>query len=70
MKIIKKELKAVLTRHQGTANPEGHGKLDPNQDDPFIIAKVLGNSAYHFQDIKGRDILRSWNIVKLKKYNF
>ncbi|KAJ9541345.1 hypothetical protein OSB04_027851 [Centaurea solstitialis] len=46
------------------------GKLSIKWEGPYRISKVIGNGAYKLTTIEGKEILRSWNAIHLKRYYF
>ena len=44
-------------------------KFEPNQEGPFKVAKALGLRSYILRHIHGgKQLLRTWNAINLKRY--
>lgn len=43
-------------------------KLSPTWEGPYRILKVLGQGAYHLEDLDGWRVPRSWNAANLQYY--
>ena len=52
---------------QNTAEPNA-GKLGANWEGPYRITKMVHPGVYELETLNGTPILRSWNIINLKKY--
>ena len=44
------------------------GKLAPNWDGPFKVYESLGNGAYKLVELSRKEIPRTWNAAKLRRY--
>ncbi|GAU12536.1 hypothetical protein TSUD_182500 [Trifolium subterraneum] len=67
-KVIKREFEVgslVLRRNQKDSR---EGKLAANWEGPYRVRAKTENGAYHLEDLYGKEIPRTWNAEKLKRY--
>ena len=53
---------------QGRGNEEG--KLTPNWEGPYRVAKVVHDGTYRLEMMNGETVPRSWNMDNLRKFFF
>ena len=46
------------------------GKLSQTFEGPYKVVEITGPGAYRLVDKNGKELLRSWNAIHLKKYYF
>lgn len=46
------------------------GKLNATYEGPYKVVEITGLGAYKLVDANGKDVLRSWNVIHLKRYHF
>ena len=44
------------------------GKLGPNWEGPYKVARYSRRGSYYLEDAEGKPLPRPWNAKKLKKY--
>ena len=44
------------------------GKLEPNWEGPYRIVCLRGKGAYELEDMEGRNLVRPWNAIHLRKF--
>ena len=52
----------------GNTNDPVNGKLSPNWEGSYKIAKLVGKGAYHLEYLEGKQVYRPWNSNNLRKY--
>ncbi|XP_038977811.1 uncharacterized protein LOC120108299 [Phoenix dactylifera] len=58
----------LILRRAGASQPTEQGKLAPNWEGPYRIARVQRPGAYKLESLEGTPILRSWNSENLRMY--
>ncbi|KAK3011543.1 hypothetical protein RJ639_011583 [Escallonia herrerae] len=58
----------VLRRVEASAPRDAIGKLAPNWEGPYRVTKLGGPGSYHYQELDGKPIPKTWNAAHLKCY--
>nr|GEY86127.1 reverse transcriptase domain-containing protein [Tanacetum cinerariifolium] len=57
----------LVTMSNEASHAKESGKLRPKCEGPYEVTEALGNEAYKLRDRNGKILLRTWNVLNLKK---